>query len=168
MTTSSASGPGSPRGVRLAAARRRRETRGPGDARFRSGLRVGIGLAALGLALLPSLARVARSWAFRSAVAGESMRPLLEPGDWLLVDPDAFRSRPPRSHDLVAVPDPREPARWLVKRVVAVDPDGRLQLQGDDPGRSTDSRTFGPVDPATVIGRPWARYWPPNRVGPIR
>jgi nickel-type superoxide dismutase maturation protease len=138
------------------------------NARFRAGLRVGIGLAAVGLAIAPPLRRVARSWPLRSAVVGTSMRPSLDPGDWLLVDPSAFASRAPRASDLVAVPDPRQPSRWLVKRVTGVAPDGRLELAGDDPDASTDSRAFGPVDPATVIGRPWLRYWPPTRVGPIR
>ncbi|MGC8633336.1 MAG: S26 family signal peptidase [Candidatus Limnocylindrales bacterium] len=138
------------------------------DARFRAGLRAGILLAAAGIALAPPLARAFRSWTFRCAVVGDSMRPLLHPGDWVLVDPDAYRSHPPRASDLVAVPDPRDPSRWLVKRVHATTPEGRLDLRGDDTLRSTDSRTFGPVDPATVIGRPWARYWPPARIGLIR
>ena len=137
------------------------------DARFRAGVRFGIGLAALALAAVPPLARITRSWAFRSAVAGESMGPLLRPGDWLLVDPDAYRSRPPRVSDLVVVSDPREPERSLVKRVGAVEPDGRLVLLGDRPERSTDSRTFGPVDATAVLGRPWLRYWPPRRIGRI-
>ncbi|HXQ95549.1 MAG TPA: S26 family signal peptidase [Candidatus Acidoferrales bacterium] len=137
-------------------------------ARFRSGTRFGIGLAAVGLALAPPLSRVLRSWPLRSAVAGTSMRPGLEPGDWLLVDPRGFAGRAPRPSELVAVPDPREPSRWLVKRVAGVAPDGRLELAGDDRGSSTDSREFGPVDPASVIGRPWARYWPPTRIGPVR
>ncbi|MGO9181112.1 MAG: nickel-type superoxide dismutase maturation protease [Candidatus Limnocylindrales bacterium] len=138
------------------------------DARFRSGVRFGIGLAAVGLALAPAVGRVVRSWPLRSAVAGTSMRPGLEPGDWLLVDPRAYAKSAPRPAELVAVPDPGEPSRWLVKRVAGVAKDGRLELLGDDPGSSTDSRTFGLVDPATVIGRPWARYWPPRRVGPVR
>jgi nickel-type superoxide dismutase maturation protease len=135
---------------------------------FRAGLRLGIGLAALGVALAPPLVKIARSWPLRSAVSGESMRPLLRPGDWLLIDPEAYRARAPRPSELVAVADPRDPSRWLVKRVVAVGEDGRLDLRGDDPQRSTDSRTFGPVEPGRVIGRPWARYWPPQRIGRIR
>ncbi len=146
-------------------------SRGVGDlaqARFRAGLRVGIGVAALGFALAPPLARLVRSWPLRSAVAGGSMRPTLEPGDWLLVDPRAYAARRPRPSDLVAVPDPTEPARWLVKRVVDLDADGWLELRGDNPDESTDSRIFGTVDPQSVIGRPWARYWPPHRLGLVR
>ncbi len=138
------------------------------DARFRAGVRFGIGLAALALAAIPPIARVARSWSLRSAVAGESMSPPLRPGDWLLVDPDAYRGRNPRPSELVAVSDPRDPDRWLVKRVAAVEPDGRLVVAGDSPGQSTDSRTFGPVESRSVVGRPWLRYWPLRRIGRIR
>jgi nickel-type superoxide dismutase maturation protease len=96
------------------------------------------------------------------------MAPTLQPGDWLLVDPDAYREEPPTTGDLVLVPDPRQPSRLLVKRVAQIDPDEWLRLAGDAPEASTDSRTFGSVDPATVAGRPWFRYWPPRRRGRIR
>ena len=52
------------------------------------------------------------------------MAPTLLPGDWLLADPEAYRARPPRVGELVLVPDPREPRRLLVKRVVGVDAAG--------------------------------------------
>ena len=113
------------------------------------------------------IARLVRSWAGRVAVVGGSMAPTLLQGDWLLADPAAFRSRSPRKGELIVVPDPRRPSRLLVKRVESVDPDGWLRLAGDAPQASTDSRTFGSVDPATVAAGPWFRYWPPRRVGRI-
>jgi nickel-type superoxide dismutase maturation protease len=112
--------------------------------------------------------RVVRSWRARAAVTGESMAPGLLPGDWLLVDPDAFRREPPRPGDLVVASDPREPGRLLVKRVRAVEADGALRLAGDAPERSTDSREFGPVDATSTSGRPWFRYWPWRRMGRVR
>ncbi|MDQ3870153.1 MAG: nickel-type superoxide dismutase maturation protease [Chloroflexota bacterium] len=125
-------------------------------------------MSAVAIGSAPALVRLYRSWRFRAAVTGESMLPGLRAGDWLLVDPDAFASRRPREGDLIVVPDPRDEERWLVKRVRSVDEQGRLQLAGDRPDRSTDSRVFGPVDAATVRGRPWARYWPPSRLGRVR
>jgi signal peptidase I len=43
--------------------------------------------------------------------------------------------------------------RWVV-------PAGELFLMGDHRANSADSREFGPVDIAAVIGRAWLRYWP--------
>jgi signal peptidase I len=60
------------------------------------------------------LRRLLRSWHARVAVEGDSMRPTLEPGDWLLVDPLAYGRSPPAVGDLVLVPDPRMPARLRV------------------------------------------------------
>ncbi|MDP9074743.1 MAG: S26 family signal peptidase, partial [Actinomycetota bacterium] len=55
-----------------------------------------------------------------------------------------------------------------VKRVAAVDSDrGMLSLLGDNPGASTDSRTFGPVPRHAVIGRVAFRYAPAERAGPV-
>jgi nickel-type superoxide dismutase maturation protease len=95
------------------------------------------------------------------------MLPTLRPGDWLLVDPDAYRRAAPDPGDIVVVPDPRQPERLLVKRVAAVGSDGQVELRGDHAAESTDSRAFGPVPAASVQGRAWARYWPPRRWGPL-
>ena len=113
------------------------------------------------------LDRIARSWDARVAIEGPSMEPTIAAGDWLLVDPLAYRDQPPDLDDLVLSADPRDPGLVLIKRVVSVDPDGWLRLEGDDPMRSTDSRVFGAVDPENVSGRPWFRYWPPRRFGRI-
>jgi nickel-type superoxide dismutase maturation protease len=114
------------------------------------------------------LRRLIRSWGARVAVEGGSMRPTLEAGDWLLVDPEAYASTAPAVDDLVLVPDPRQPSRLLVKRVAEVHDDGRqLSVAGDAHDESTDSRAFGPVSASTVEGRPWFRYWPPGRLGRV-
>ena len=122
-----------------------------------------VGAVAL-LFLAEPLRRAFRSWPERARVAGESMEPALLRGDLILVDPTAFARRPPRAGEIVVAPDPRDPARVLIKRVRRVEADGSLVLVGDRPDRSTDSRTFGEVDPQTVVGRPWLRYWPPARI----
>jgi nickel-type superoxide dismutase maturation protease len=114
------------------------------------------------------LRRLIRSWAARVAVEGDSMRPTLEAGDWLLVDPDAYGAAAPEAGDLVLVPDPRRPSRLLVKRVAEVHDDGReLFVTGDAHQASTDSRVFGSVALSTLQGRPWFRYWPLRRLGRI-
>ncbi len=96
------------------------------------------------------------------------MHPTLERGDWVLVDPHAYRERRPEIGDVVVLRDPRTPERWLVKRVRSVTASGALEVVGDAPAASTDSRVFGAVPAAAVLGRAWARYWPPPRWGRIR
>jgi nickel-type superoxide dismutase maturation protease len=123
------------------------------------------------LAMVPEIqlraARLHRSWDARVAIEGPSMEPTVSAGDWLLVDPDAFAETGPTAGDLVLVPDPRQPQRLLIKRVDRVDPDGWLRLAGEAPDTSTDSRTFGALEPGAVLGRPWFRYWPLGRLGRV-
>ena len=96
------------------------------------------------------------------------MAPTLAPGDWLLVDPLAYHERPPAPGELVVAHDPRQPERWLVKRVAAVAPDGRLLLAGDHPAHGPDHDPLPPLTTDALLGRPWLRYWPPKRAGRIR
>jgi nickel-type superoxide dismutase maturation protease len=99
----------------------------------------------------------------RLAVDGLSMTPALEPGD-RLVAVKLPPWRPLRPGDLVAVRDPRRPDRLLVKRVTAVGPAG-LEVRGDNPAHSTDSRHFGLLGPGDVVGLVVYRYGPPGRTG---
>jgi nickel-type superoxide dismutase maturation protease len=98
----------------------------------------------------------------RVEVHGLSMAPALLPGDRLLL----FRPGRVRPGDVVALADPRDPARAIVKRVAATGPDG-ITVLGDDAGASTDSRTFGPVRPTAIRGRAVYRYAPEHRRGRI-
>ena len=67
-------------------------------------------------------------------------RPRLEPGRILIVDlPGAALS---------------------AKRLVRVEPDGRLWVEGDNLFGSTDSRTLGALPPESVRGRLLLRLWP--------
>ena len=87
-------------------------------------------------------------------VAGASMLPTYNPGDWLFVDHRAS----PRPGDVVIAQDPRDPARTIVKRLHHITDDGRLYLVGDNPQNSTDSRTYGAVPPELIRGRVLLRY----------
>ena len=115
------------------------------------------------VALAPLLARFRRSWPWRVAVDGHSMEPTLRKGDWLLVDPLPYRTRRPQAGELIVARDPRQPDRWLVKRVAGVEPDGLLRLAGDHPGHGPDD--VAPIAPELIVGRPWLCYWPPGRAG---
>jgi nickel-type superoxide dismutase maturation protease len=91
------------------------------------------------------------------------MRPTLTAGDRLVV----LRHRRYRPGDVVALVDPREPTRTIVKRIAAIDDDGIVVL-GDNADASTDSRAFGPVAHDAVLGRAVYRYAPTTRAGRLR
>lgn len=126
---------------------------------------------------------------WRVAVVEGSMRPSIEPGDWLLVDPIVRRW--PRRGSLVVFREP-ESDILAIKRVAAIpgdvvkgvrvtDPDtgqdvdvtirlvpDEAWLLGDDPAVSIDSRRYGPVALERLVGRAWFRYAPLRRIGPLR
>ena len=97
----------------------------------------------------------------RIAVTGRSMEPALRAGDWIVV---SSLSRPPNVGAIVLVRDPRDPENLMLKRVAAV-ADGACTVLGDRLEESTDSRTFGPVPLANVLGRAFLRYGPIGRIG---
>ena len=134
--------------------------------------------------------RTSRAWLrgpWRVAVVDGSMRPAIEPGDWLLLDPTT-RAWPRRGSVVVF----REPMtdELAIKRVAGRPGDevpfagGRLRLQGDEAwllgdatddaaieageGRPVDSRRYGPVGVDRLVGRVWLRYWPWRRAGRIQ
>ncbi len=114
----------------------------------------------------PALSPRRVPWARRQRVRveDESMRPTLEPGDRLMVDTGAYHDRAPRVGEIVVVVDPDATARWLVKRVHAVDPEsGSVDVRGDATEVARDSRRFGPVAPLAIVGRVYRLYFPPAR-----
>jgi len=93
------------------------------------------------------------------------MVPTLLPDDRVLVWRGLGPLRPSiRVGDLVAVVDPRQPDRVMVKRVAGVAA-GQVMVQGDNEAASTDSRHFGPVSVAGLRGRVIYRYLPDERRG---
>jgi signal peptidase I len=110
---------------------------------------------------------------FRVAVAGHSMRPALEPGDWLV----ATGRGPVRPGRVVILAHPSRPGMELVKRVVAVagetSPEGgilgvgQVWVEGDHHVHSSDSRSFGPVPRSAIAGVVRVRYAPVSRIGPV-
>jgi nickel-type superoxide dismutase maturation protease len=96
----------------------------------------------------------------RVQVAGDSMLPAFRPDDRLVIGPAGWI----RPGTVVAVHDPRSPGRLMVKRVHAV---GRtwVDVRGDNPPASTDSRHFGPLPRSRLAGRVVYRYGPAGRTG---
>ncbi len=114
------------------------------------------------------------------------MRPAVEPGDWLLVDPTLTRW--PRRGSVVVFREP-DGDGLAVKRVAAGPGDrvpfaeGYLELAEDEAwllgdatadetaaagfGEPIDSRRYGPVTLDLLVGRAWFRYAPLRRIGRI-
>lgn len=88
----------------------------------------------------------------RVRITGHSMEPVLRPGDHVLVRALSRDEPPPAPGELVWVRHPTRSELLMVKRVRAVLPDGRIELRGDQPDHSTDSRKFGPVGRDAVLG----------------
>gem|GEM_PF-156353 len=97
----------------------------------------------------------------RLEIAGLSMVPEYAPGDRVIVR----KTHQLAVGDVVAVRDPDEPDRYLVKRVVALERRA-IRVEGDNTGASRDSRHFGPVPEALVVGRVVGRYRSADRRHP--
>jgi len=93
----------------------------------------------------------------RFRVEDESMQPTLEPGDYVLVNRWAYRTRAPSPGDLVVVEDPEVPTRFLIKRVSETLGAREVRLIGDNEAVSRDSRTFGSVALERIVGKVWLR-----------
>lgn len=90
------------------------------------------------------------------AVADDSMRPALQPGDGLL----AIRGGRARAGQLRVFPDPRLSSRWMVKRVGDVWGAGRsaiFEARSDNPDArgARDSHDFGSVSTADSYRVVW-------------
>ena len=107
------------------------------------------------------LAAVDGPW--RVAVAEGSMRPAVEPGDWLLVDPTVRAW--PRPGAVVVFREPGSDV-LAIKRVSRRLPGGNALVEGDAP-ESHDSRHYGAVGADRLVGRAWFRYAPLGRIGRI-
>lgn len=86
------------------------------------------------------------------------MAPTLFDGQQVLVDPHAYARRVPAVGEIVLVRHPFRAGLRLIKRVRRVEPQSsglppRLDLRGDNPGASTDSRALGSFDLDLVEGR---------------
>ncbi len=139
-----------------------------GDGGITRKLAAPVALAALAGGALAAVAITVRRTFLRYEVAGESMTPALDPGDYVIVDRAAYRHRLPRRGQVVLARDPRDPAREVVKRVDRTDLHGDIWLSGDNPEASTASETFGPVRRDVLIGRVRWRYWPVRALFRVR
>ncbi|MEX0869314.1 MAG: nickel-type superoxide dismutase maturation protease [Nitriliruptoraceae bacterium] len=92
-------------------------------------------------------------------VHGASMLPALHPGDVLLTVPATPVMLRPGT--VVVLHDPDDDAHLVVKRIARLAGD-RVDVRGDNPAWSTDSRQWGLIDRAAVTRVAIAR-WPRHR-----
>jgi nickel-type superoxide dismutase maturation protease len=95
----------------------------------------------------------------RVVVAGDSMLPALRPGDCLLV---SRRSRIDAG-DVVVARRPNAEALLLVKRAVRREDGGWWLLSDNATEGLDDSRAFGVLPDACVLGKVLLRYYPFRR-----
>ena len=97
-------------------------------------------------------------------VSGHSMMPLLRPGDLVLVNRGAYRFRTPRAGEIVVARPRALGGKACIKRVIRAD--HLIELRGDHPDDSADSRTFGAVTPQELVGSVPLAVWPWRRLSP--
>jgi len=96
---------------------------------------------------------------------GDSMRPAMADGDWVLVH--RFMDKINRN-DVVFLRSPQDPREFLIKRVTKLEgedisrdiagskpwvPRGHVWLEGDNKAESLDSRVYGPVSQGLISGK---------------
>ena len=112
---------------------------------------------------------------FRSPMPGPVLikRIVGMPGDTLslrdgAVYVDGRRLDEPYVRKVDGRPEPTQPfatgTAWSLQHPYIV-PAGAYFLMGDNRTDSEDSRYFGPVARGLFVGRAFARYWPPSRIG---
>ncbi len=89
----------------------------------------------------------------RVRVDGDSMRPVLEPDDEVLIDPRAVLA----AGDLVLARHPFRKDTRIIKWVRALSDEG-AHLEGLNLNYSTDSRSFGAVPKDHLLGKVVGRF----------
>ncbi|MEL6502126.1 MAG: nickel-type superoxide dismutase maturation protease [Cyanobacteria bacterium J06623_1] len=94
----------------------------------------------------------------RLKVVGESMLPLLDPGDEILIDTSAYSQSPPKVNDLIVITHPLQADLTLVKRITAIDYNHSYFVTGDNLEASTDSRHWGNIKLNNIIGKVTSKF----------
>jgi nickel-type superoxide dismutase maturation protease len=95
----------------------------------------------------------------RLRVAGESMLPLLQPGDEILIDPFAYQKSSPQVNDIIVTQHPLQRNFPIVKRINAINDGGRYFVTGDNREASTDSRHWGTIKSSDIIGKVTSQFY---------
>lgn len=96
----------------------------------------------------------------RFRVQGNSMHPLLIEGDEVFVCPQRNTKSVIKTGDLVVVRHPYRTDVILIKYVASIREQGAIYVLGTNLNESTDSRTFGWIEPHLIYGCVWSRFQP--------
>ena len=94
----------------------------------------------------------------RFRVEGLSMLPCLNPGDELLICKQTSNFLAPSITDIVVVSHPHCADLLLIKRVISINKYGSCFVRGDNLLHSTDSRSFGWIEPELILGYVTSRF----------
>ncbi len=84
-------------------------------------------------------------------VSDRSMEPTVKSGDYVLVSKLSYIMGKPKVHDIVILKHPSKNI-FLIKRISKIN--GKWYfVTGDNAPVSTDSRTFGPVNQESIVGK---------------
>jgi len=94
----------------------------------------------------------------RFKVMGNSMSPLLKPGEEILVATRAYRKSLPKIGDVVVLKHPGQNYLTIVKRIIDIDINHNCFLVGDNLAQSVDSRHWGSIKSSNLIGKVTSRF----------
>lgn len=86
------------------------------------------------------------------AVKEQSMEPLMQEGNFVLVDRISYLFFKPKVGHVVVIRHPQKPNLLLLKRVVE-ERMGMYFVKGDNALKSIDSRHFGLVPQSSIVGK---------------
>lgn len=112
-------------------------------------------------------------------IAGGSMEPVAQKGDFVIVDKTAYSHVSPLKNDVVIHIYPDDRSKLYIKRIIGLPgetirledgrdlpvPHGSVFVMGDNRDNSLDSRTFGPVPLVDVLGKARQIYFSLGETG---